>query len=443
MANLFASAAALLRGHQLEGVVGRPARDLLDALGYGLAADASASGTGPDAETLHRARLLEAAGQFSRIFELGAPEAPGLFCFGAEIDPAAADPIHRGSPLLGVSGVGLTMQDAFERCAGEGIEYLSALQSCNDVLIGPGSTGATPTCVPDYVARLPGGSEPDLSWYPARRLCDGSEVLLPADLCLRRPPDRRNLSLPFPLSIGSAAGTSFEGAALHGLLELIERDAASLWWRGGQRGYRIDAREAGMDTLLQRLRSPASSQRRSWLLDITTDIGIPSVAAISCRPDGLGLAFGLAARPTLAAATRAATLEMCQLELAYAVIEAKRRERGEAGLNAKDRIHLARATKINADGCVLLQPAEGRAEHLAIDTANPAATLKLIARRLDSLGIESFCLDLTRSHFAVPVARVVAPGLQIEPSEVMTSRLLEAVTRSGGGTVYTGGISLL
>ena len=60
-------------------------------------------------------------------------------------------------------------------------------------------------------------------------------------------------------------------------------------------------------------------------------------------------------------------LEMCQLELAYAVIEAKRRERGEAGLNAKDRLHLDRATKINADQCLLLQPSPEPAAHIAID----------------------------------------------------------------------------
>jgi ribosomal protein S12 methylthiotransferase accessory factor len=50
----------------------------------------------------------------------------------------------------------------------------------------------------------------------------------------------------------------------------------------------------------------------------------------------------LSARPTLAAAACAAVMEMCQGELAYAVVEAKCRERGEAALNEKDRIHRRR-----------------------------------------------------------------------------------------------------
>jgi len=416
----------------------REAHGLLQDLGYGLPA-----GTGADDETRHRARLLDAVEHFARIFELGAPEAPGLFCFGAEVDPASIDAIHRGSPLLSVSGVGFSMQEAFQRCVGEGIEYLSQLQGGEDRLVPSGAGRGAARLLPDFVARVAGSPDPQLSWYAARRLADGREVLLPADLCLRRPEATRDFAIPFPLSIGSAAGTSFDGALLHGLLELIERDAASLWWRGGRLPRAVDAREVGADALLQKLRPPGIARRRSWLLDITTDIGIPTVAAVSCGPDGYGFAFGLATRLTLVAAARSAMLEMCQGELAHAVIEAKRRERGEAGLNAKDRLHLDRTTGVNADRCRLLQPSPEPASHIAIDASEPRAAREAIVGRLESLGIESFFIDLTRSRFAVPVARVIAPALQIEPSEIVTPRLAEMSARTGGGAVYTGGVALL
>ena len=95
-------------------------------------------------ETRHRARLLKAASRFVRVFELAAPDAPGLVCFGAEFDPAMADPLHAGSPAVGVSGVGLSLQEAFQGCIGEGIEYLSQLQTGTDVLerSGPGDPAA-------------------------------------------------------------------------------------------------------------------------------------------------------------------------------------------------------------------------------------------------------------------------------------------------------------
>jgi ribosomal protein S12 methylthiotransferase accessory factor len=438
MIDLFATAAELLRGRQPQGEA-RQARGLLEHLGYPLPI-----GSGSDGETLHRARLLEAAGQFLRFFQLDAPDAPGLVCFGAEVDPASVDPIHRGSAPVGVSGVGFSVQEAFQRCAGEGIEYLSQLQRREDGLIPSGASKGRGRLAAEVVARLAGGEAgAHLAWYPARRLSDGGEVLLPADLCLRRPAAERDFVAPFPLSIGSAAGASLESALLHGLLELIERDAASLWWRGGRLPGAIDASAVGLGALLEVVRPPGFAGRRSWLLDITTDIGIPAVAAVSCAPDGDGFAFGLAARATFASAARAAIREMCQLELAYAVVEAKRRERGDGGLNAKDRLHLERASRINADRCLLLQPSNHRVEHIAVGEMPPRTAREAIIGRLESLGIEAFFVDLTRARFAVPVARVVAPALQIEPSDIVTSRLAEMIARTGGGTAYTGGIALL
>ena len=448
---LFARAASLLLGEHTENAGDPDARLVLEALGYVTATKLPLAGGEPDPETRHRACLLKAASRFARVFELAAPDAPGLVSFGAEFDPALADPLQAGSPIVGVSGVGLSLQEAFQGCIGEAIEYLSQLQTENDVL-EPSGRG-------DPAARLgPLGSdfltafaahrlrpETDLLWHRATRLIDGRETMLPADLCLRRPAAQQQVKPPFPLSTGSAAGRSWDAAALHGLLELVERDAASLWWLGGNRGTSIppeDEAQITAGTLLAQLRQ-GLLVRRNWLLDITTDIGVPCVAAISCTADGFGVAFGLAARPTLKAAARAAVLEMCQGELAHAVVEAKLRERGEAALNARDRIHRQRATMLNADRCALLQPGPGRALHPPIGTTAPGGVLQLIADRLAQLGIETFGLDLTRPHFAIPVARVIAPGLQPLPSEIMTARLADMIARTGGGATYTGGIALI
>jgi ribosomal protein S12 methylthiotransferase accessory factor len=179
------------------------------------------------------------------------------------------------------------------------------------------------------------------------------------------------------------------------------------------------------------------------LLDITTDVGVPCVVAISCRADGSGFAFGLAARPTLTAAACSAAVEMCQLELAYAVVEAKHREGGETALNERDRVHRRRATAIDADRCLLLQPVVEPVVHLPIEATDANAVVRLIATRLEQLGIETFGVDLTRPRFAVPAARIIAPGLQVEPSELITPRLAATITQTGGGERYTGGVLLI
>jgi ribosomal protein S12 methylthiotransferase accessory factor len=451
--NLFARAASHLLGDRPEDPGAADVRRLLEALDYVTADEFPAHGRTSDSETRHRALLLKAASRFVRVFQLAAPDAPGLVAFGAEFNPAIADSLHAGSPLVGVSGVGLSLQEAFQGCIGEGIEYLSQLQTGSDALLSSGPDDPATKLGPQARAFLDAfwahrlHPDAELSWHPAKRLSDqcGADVLLPADLCLRRPPDRREIEPPFPLSNGSAAGTSWDAAALHGMLELIERDAAGLWWRGGNRGGSIPPQhEAHLmaEALLPQLRQDATG-RRSWLLDITTDIGVPCVAAVSCNANGFGFTFGLAARPTLQAAARSAILEMCQLELALAVVEAKRRESGEAALNRRDRGHLRRATMIDADRCPLLQPAPEPKQHLAIEATDPGAVLQLIGNRLGQFGIETFGLNLTRPQLAVPVARVIAPGLQPEPSEIITPRLADMITQTGGGMKYTGGVALI
>jgi ribosomal protein S12 methylthiotransferase accessory factor len=41
------------------------------------------------------------------------------------------------------------------------------------------------------------------------------------------------------------------------------------------------------------------------------------------------------------------------------------------------------------------------------------------------------------------VVRVIAPGLQLEPSEIVTARLRHSIARTGGGATYTDGVALI
>src|SRR3954462_9998109 len=191
MPTLFISAASKLLGDHSENSNAAHVQRLLQALDYRTATEFAAQSRASDSETRHRALLLNAAARFVRVFQLAAPDAPGLVAFGGEFDPAIADPLHAGSPLVGVSGVGLSLQEAFQGCIGEGIEYLSQLQTGSDVLLssGPGDPAAelgpkARDFLDAFCAhRLRATAE--LSWYAATRLTGRCEAgaLLPADLC--------------------------------------------------------------------------------------------------------------------------------------------------------------------------------------------------------------------------------------------------------------------
>jgi ribosomal protein S12 methylthiotransferase accessory factor len=356
---------------------------------------------------------------------------------------------HARAALPGVGGMGLSMRAAFESCIGEGVELLSQFEAGDEPLVASSAREMLDAARGEgrgFLKSLLSGSEEDARFdcLVATGLTSDNKMRVPAEICLRRLPARARMTPPLLLSTGCAAGRTQPDAVLHGLCELVERDAAGIWWRGGMRGRPLALEDPALGeagALLAGLRQ-GNVSRRTWLLDITTDLGIPAIAAISSHANGKAFACGLGARPTLAGAARGAILELCQCELAHAVVAAKRAEGGEEKLNDRDRDHLARATHIDADACSLLHPRGMPARHEAGPGKSPVEQIRWLADRLAAQGIEAFLVDLTRPAFAIPVVRVIAPGLQIEPSQLESARLRRAIAATGGGQQATGGVPL-
>ncbi|HEY1932433.1 MAG TPA: YcaO-like family protein [Acetobacteraceae bacterium] len=416
---------------------------LLHALGY--AAD---DGEESADQLAHRARMLDAAALLTRFFRLAVPDAPGLAVFGGEIDPASIAPWWTG-PRVSVSGTGVAPRPAFEACIGEAVEFLSGLQHAGDPvphtrasIEAAGVDAATATLVR---ALLGGCGQPEdtpIDWAAARRLSDGTVMLLPADICYRRDPACRTIVPPGPQSVGCAAGATFGAAVLHALLELAERDAAALWWRGGRPGRALPLEHPALGSaaeLLRALRQDRTS-RRSWLLDITTDLGIPSIAAVSFAEDAHGFCCGTAARTTLEAACHAALREMCQMELAHHVVLAKQRERGDAALNEVDRHHVRRFTEIDAATCRLVQPLPPVGDSVPETGTDD---LLVLVDRFVRLGLQPCVIDQTRTELGIPVARVLCPGLEQEPSTLQGERLRAVISDTGGELRYGNGVPLM
>jgi ribosomal protein S12 methylthiotransferase accessory factor YcaO len=155
------------------------------------------------------------------------------------------------------------------------------------------------------------------------------------------------------------------------------------------------------------------------------------MAACSHDADGFGLACGVAARRSARDAAQAAIQEMAQMELAAPLARIKIAERGESTLNDTDRRTLARAA-MHAPSCVLLDASE--------TTRTPESIAIPLADHLKDQGLDSVTVNLTRSDIAVPVIRVLAPGLQPFSERVMTPRLVEARALTGGGAAHHRGV---
>jgi ribosomal protein S12 methylthiotransferase accessory factor len=405
-------------------VINEPAQHLLARLDY-LDGNVDA--------TPHRMALLRAAANFRRIFTLNAVDAPGLVALGAEVGPPTTG--AAGAQPGSVAGTGFTFRQAFETCVGEAVEYLSQFAMPDDTvmrLTEPAILAETTPQMKTLWQNLhPYRRDPraeTTAWVAAADLSDGRPVLMPADLCLRRPAHQRDLDSPWPLSIGCGAGPDLLDATLHGLLELIERDAVTLWWFGGQRARLVPA-GTGAETIA-RLRGDAG-RRRTWLLDITTDIGVPVVVAASCHDDGFGLCVGHAAAPTLERAADSAVREMTQMELAHRITTAKRAERGEAALNAVDRQHEWRFTALRVTETPALHPIAPPNPSSDVPEEDKPSILTALRRRLSSAGSSAAALNLTREQFGIPVVRAVCPGLELGLMAPPGPRLSAVAARNG------------
>src|SRR5262249_41624561 len=82
-------------------------------------------------------------------------------------------------------------------------------------------------------------------------------------------------------SNGCAAGNTLEEAIVQGFLELVERDAYAIWWYNRLQRAEVDLSQF-VDPYIRDLKIQlAEIGRRLWLLDVTSDLGIPSFVTVA------------------------------------------------------------------------------------------------------------------------------------------------------------------
>jgi ribosomal protein S12 methylthiotransferase accessory factor len=265
-----------------------------------------------------------------------------------------------------------------------------------------------------------------IDWTPVWSLVSGRQRLVPAALLYFDPdPGRAPVSL-LANSNGNAAGTTLEDAIAQGFLELVERDAVAVWWynRTRQRAVALDSFGdrwiAGFPDLMARL------HRQVWVLDVTSDLPIPVMAAVCRRTDkpAEDLMFGFGAHFDPRIAVRRALTELGQLLPAVT---------GADGYRVADP-HLTSwwttATSRNQP-YLLPRPAEPRTA--ASYGYQPGGGIDLdpvraIARRA---GLDLLVLDQTRPDIGMPVVKVLVPGLRHFWPRFAPGRLYDVPVRLG------------
>lgn len=227
------------------------------------------------------------------------------------------------------------------------------------------------------------GRRDGCAWVTAHALPDDSLSYVPAgDVYLDYPGGK------VKDSTGCAAGVTVEDAVRRALLELIERDALALWW--WNQVWR-DGLDVTSECLTEVAGVLATDGRSINIIDISTEISVPVVAAVSADAAGRRIYIGAAADSDPVRAAERAALEMLQFWFW---------DRTQQKVPASRSRWLAEAS---FQSHPFLNPPRLSA---------PTSTCKgAVANALAEHGIEVKWVDLTRPELGIPVVRVLAPAL--------------------------------
>lgn len=277
-------------------------------------------------------------------------------------------------------------------------------------------------------------SDRPIDWSTAWSLTDDRPRQVPAAYAWFGHPDLSEHFFCFSDANGNAAGNTLEEAVLQGFCELVERDSVALWWYNRARRPEVDL-DAMHDPYVDTLREYYASVGRSlWLLDFTTDLGIPAFTAVSHRTDhpveDIMLGFGAHPDPKMAA-MRALT----EINQFLPAIEG-RDEQGNTVYLEDDAYTLWWWQNVKLAEEPWLRPDEDQPKRKLSDfpdiiSDDLAEDVHTCVRRAEAAGLELLVLDQSRPDLELSVAKVLAPGMRHFWRRLGPGRIYDVPARLG------------
>lgn len=272
----------------------------------------------------------------------------------------------------------------------------------------------------------------EIQWTPVFSLSNKKFKYLPTEFCFANVPSQENESVfCFADSNGCAAGNTIEEAILQGFLELVERDAAAIWWYNQLQRPGIDLRTAENSFVDKWVEYHELNGRSLHVIDITTDAAIPVFVAIAQNVDPNSnpeVLYSFGAHFDAGIALERAISELNQLLPCT--------EKDENGYIAKDPRFRNWLENIRLKDMPYLNPAVGTLKSIKGDfpsSVSPSlvngvqACIDTAAR----LGLEILVLDMTQPDIGLPVVKVIVPGLRHFWRRTAPGRLYEVPVEMG------------
>ena len=263
---------------------------------------------------------------------------------------------------------------------------------------------------------VPPRLDPDaeIDWTPVWSLTQGRHRYLPTSMLYSMAPEQRGPSDLIADSNGCAAGNTVEEAILQGFYELVERDAFGIWWYNRLRVPAVDLASFGDEYLASAADYYLRFERDLWMLDVTSDIGIPAFVALSRRPHAKteDIIYGAGAH---ADPRTAALRAVCELNQCLTWLPRSGSRDGRPMIDDPVALRWWRTARL-AD-CSWLAPAAdvplGEASRSpVIESTDMRDDVEHCRALVEARGMEFLVLDQTRPDIGMPVVRVVVPGMR-------------------------------
>ena len=267
----------------------------------------------------------------------------------------------------------------------------------------------------------------EMEWSPVWSLCDERFKHLPTGLLYFFHDASGNHGISADTN-GCAAGNTLEEAIVQGFLELVERDACAIWWYNRLRRPEIDLDALGDDYLRDLRARFAAMGCGLWVLDVTSDLGIPTVIAVAYWKKNARdcVRFAAGAHFDRRIATLRAVTKLNQLLI---VDRMTRRPAGQTGEEDDDAlpVPLRKTSYLLPHGkAPVRRPRPSK--FASLDRREQVLACVKLARRF---GLDFLVLDQTRADIQVPVVRVIVPGLRHLQRRFAPGRLYDVPVKLG------------
>lgn len=276
-------------------------------------------------------------------------------------------------------------------------------------------------------------SDAEVEWSPVWSFTREQHQYLPTSMLYSMWAEQEGGPVLKADSNGCAAGNTLEEAILQGFLELVERDAFAIWWYNRLHLPGVDLESFGDDYLASARDYYRGFNREMWMLDLTSDLGIPAFVAVSRRIDKEeeDIIYGAGAHmdPHIAA-LRA----VCELNQFLNWVQGS--GRGGCGHDVDEPLCLWWWRNAKLSDLLYLAPnadlaLRGKSDYPVPDTADMKEDVQRCRALIESKGMELLVLDLTRPDIGMPVARVIVPGLRHFWERFAPGRLFDVPVEMG------------